>query len=240
MSITVCGLDMGISNTSSICVLRGDKWNIDCVKIEAIQSISAPDLEHVVARYNAIYKPNLFIMELNGPGGTFAPYIERNQPQIPLATIDVATPLPEGYELKIWDDIVVDSTMVLNIRAAMYWILRLMFRDQKIKLYFDDEELEVQLGTLQWDVDTNRGDKIYMVNKKKLKFKSSELDSEPFSKSPDKADSLALAILAYTIIMQNEIDENIEFGQSVDENDIIDPITAGFFQLDQITEEAVN
>ena len=231
---------MGITGYSAVCVLQGDGWNIRCLKIEAFHSISSPDLEHAIARCSALYNPKLFLMEQNGPGATFAPYIERNQPQIPLATIDVALPLPENYTLKLWDDQEITGQLVLNIRAAMYWILRLMFRDQKIKLYFEDEELGVQLQTLLWQNDQVRGDKIYMVNKKKLKFKSSELDSEPFSKSPDKADSLALAILAYTIIMQQEIDENAEFGQEVNENDVIDPIAAGFFQLDQITEEAVN
>ena len=238
--ITVIGLDMGISNTSSVCVLRGEGWNVECVRIEAIESISAPDLEHVIVRYDAAYKPRLVIMELNGPGGTFAPFVERNQPHIPLATIDVALPLPKDYELKIWDDISITNQTVLNIRAAMYWILRLMFRDQKIKLHFDDEELQVQLGTLQWDNDTNRGDKIYMVNKKKLKFKSSELDSEPFSKSPDKADSLALAILGYTILMQQEMVDDAEVGQGVAQEEIIDPVAAGFFQLSELTQETAN
>lgn len=235
--LTVLGLDAGVAGYSSICVLQGNGWDVICPKIEAIHSIAGPDLELTLARYNAYYSPKLVVMEQNGPGATLGPYFERNQPQIPLATVDVALPLPDDYELLLWEDQRITHEIVLNIRAAMYWILRLMFRDQKIKLWFDDEELEVQLGTIRWENDQVRGDKIYMVNKKKLKFKSSELDSEPFSKSPDKADSLALAILSYSILMQQEIDDDTKINQDTDEREIIDPIAAGFFQLSELTQE---
>lgn len=238
MPNTVLGLDAGVAGYSSICVLQGNKWDVQCVSVEAVHSINGPDLEALLARYHAKYQPRLVVMEQNGPGATLGPYFQRNQPQIPLATVDVVLPLPEDYELLLWDDIRINNLLVLNIRATMYWILRLLFRDQKIKLMFDDEELEIQLGTLRWDNDPTRGDKIYMLNKKKLKFKSSELDSEPFSKSPDKADSLALAVLGYSILMQQEVGEDGEVTQGIEEDDIIDPITEGFFQLDHITQEA--
>lgn len=239
MTITVFGLDAGTSNYTSLCVVEGEGWNVHCRTIKAVGSIAGPQIEDILVQYYNRYKPKLVVMEFNGPGSTLAPYFERNQPQIPLATVDVAIPLPEDYELTLWDDLRIDSKFALNIRAAMYWIVRCLFRDEKIKIWFDDEELEVQLGTLRWDNDTQRGDKMYMVNKKKLKFKSSELDSEPFSKSPDKADSLALACLGYAILMQQELGADGEFGEDVDGEEIIDPITAGYFQLDQITEEAV-
>lgn len=239
MTLTVGGIDAGTSGKSSICILQGNGWDMYCPVIEAIQSISAPDLESVIARHHAVYNPKIMIMELNGPGATLGPYIEKNQPQIPLATVDVSLPLPEEYSLWLWDEIEVSHRIVLNVRAAMYWVLRLAFRDQKIKLHFDDEELEVQLGTLRWDNDNARGDKIYMLSKKKLKFKSSELDSEPFSKSPDKADSLALAILGYTILMQQQLGDDDEIRQDVDEGEIFDPTHDGFFQLDHLTQEAV-
>lgn len=235
--LTVLGIDAGVAGYSSICVLQGNGWDVVCPKIEAIHSISGPDLELTLARYNAFYNPKLVIMEQNGPGATLGPYFERNQPQIPLATIDVSAPLPNDYELLLWDDQRITNQIVLNVRATMYWILRLMFRDQKIKLWFEDEELEVQLGTIRWENDQVRGDKIYMINKKKLKFKSSELDSEPFSKSPDKADSLALAILGYAILMQQEAIDDVGIGQGMAEEEIIDPITAGFFQLSELTQE---
>ena len=231
------GLDAGTSGKSAIAVLKGNSWDeVHCVALEAAQSIADPDLEALLVRYCEHYNPNVVIMEENGPGAVFAGYIERNNPTIPLATINPQLALPENYELVLWDDIRITGLELLNIRASMCWILRLMFRDKRIILHFDDEELIAQLGTLRWDHDTVKGDKIYMIPKRKLRFKNSELDEEPFSRSPDKADSLALAALGYAILMQQENVE-IDMGERTAEEDIIDPIIPGMFEVGKLTTE---
>ena len=235
--ITAIGLDAGTSGKSAISVLQGNDWSkVHCVALEAAQSIAAPDLEALLVRYCEHYNPQIVVMEENGPGAVFAGYIERNQPSIPLATVNTQLALPEDYELILWNDIRINTAELLNVRAAMCWILRLLFQDRRIELWFDDEELIAQLGTLRWDHDNARGDKIFMVSKRKLRFKSSELDTEPFSKSPDKADSLALASLGYAILMQQDLPETLT-GEASQEQDIIDPVIEGMFAVDDLTTE---
>lgn len=225
--ITVVGVDLGTSGKSAICVVRGDLFKVKCIFLEAVQSIAGPDLEAMIDRVSRQFHPSIVLMELNGPGAVFADYITRNKPYIPLATVDTSLPLPEGYTIPLWDEIEVNHKLVLNVRAAMYWILRLFFRDQRTRIYKDDEELFAQLSVLRWDNDNARGDKIFMISKRKLRFTTSDLDEEPFSKSPDKADALALAHFAYVLAEQQGMES-----QASDEGheEIIDPTTEGFFQ----------
>lgn len=236
--ITSIGLDAGTSGYSAISVFQGNDWNeVNCVSLEAIKGIDPPDLEMLVLRYCTHYKPNIVIMEENGPGYVFAGYLEKHGSAIPLATINPQAQLPDNYEINLWNNIVISSAEFKDVKAAMCWILRLLFRDNRIRLWFDDDELIAQLGTLRWDNDPMRGDKIFMVSKRKLKFKSSELDTEPFSKSPDKADSLALAALGYATLMQQE-NETVN-PDEVQQEDIIDPIIPGMFTVSELTDEVV-
>lgn len=229
-TIIAAGLDLGTSGKSSVAIVKGDyDFRVKCVHLEAFQGVSGPELEVGIERIHGKFQPNLWLMEMNGPGEIFAGYIQRNKPHIPLATIDTSLPLPEDYKIILWDEIEIGTKLVLNIRAAMYWILRLFFRDERTKIYREDEELFAQLSVLRWDNDIARGDKIFMLSKRKLRFATSDLDEEPFSKSPDKADSLALAHFAYVLLQQQgEQDVTQEEGQS---EMIIDPTTQGFFPL---------
>lgn len=73
-----------------------------------------------------------------------------------------------------------------------------------------------------------RGDKIYMLSKRKLHMVTSDLDEEPFSKSPDKADSLALGLFAYCL--RREIGDDEQSGAPL-EDEIIQPTEPGMFSL---------
>ena len=224
--ITVASCDLGTSGKSAICALRGDRFRVKCIYLEAVQSIAGPDLEEMVDQVNRQFHPSIFLMEQNGPGAVFADYLTRFKPHIPLATVDTSLPLPEGYTIPLWDEIEVNHKLVLNIRAAMYWILRLFYRDQRSTIYKEDEELFSQLSVLRWDNDNARGDKIYMISKKKLRFTTSDLDEEPFSKSPDKADALALAHFAYCLAEQQGMES--QAGEEAEEQ-LIEPVSDGFF-----------
>lgn len=223
--ITVIGLDLGTSNKTAMCVLRGDGHMVRMIHMKALQSVSPPDVESWLDRLNSQYSPQIVLMEQNGPGAVFHGFVERNKPYIPLATIDTSLPLPEEYELPLWGEVAINAKEYLNVRAAMYFTMRFFFRDQRIKLYRDDEELAAQLSILKWDHDNMRGDKLFMVSKRKLKTVTSELDEEPFSKSPDKADALALACFAYALLEQQGAE-----GQDVQEVDeFIQPPADGYF-----------
>ena len=231
-SLTVAGLDLGTSGKSAITVLRGADFNLTCLHSEAISSINPVDLEARIEVVHGHYSPELWIMELNGPGAVFSGYMERNRPHIPLATVDVSLAPPEE-DIRLWDDAVrISNREFLNVRAAMYWILRMMMRDQKLKFLQEYPEMFAQLSVLRWDNDNARGDKIYMISKRKLRLKSnSDLDDEPFSKSPDMADSVALACLGYALLMQRLAEES----EAVEEGpDMIPPTILGMFDIGQI------
>lgn len=232
--ITVGSLDLGTSGKSAICIVQGEKFKVKCIYLEAIQSISAPDLEVVLDQAHARFQPQIWLMEMNGPGAIFEAYLQKNKPHIPMATVDTSLPLPEEYTIPLWEDFEVNHKLVLNVRAAMYWILRLFYRDQRSKIYKDDEELFAQLSVLRWDNDNARGDKIYMISKRKLRFATSDLDEEPFSKSPDKADALALAHFAYCLMEQQNV-EGVETEEQHDE--VVEPPADGFFPVVGFEEE---
>lgn len=233
-SLTAAGLDLGTSGKSAISILRGVNWEVTCLHSEAISSINPVDLEARMEIMHARFNPDIWVMEMNGPGAVFAGYIQRNKGYLPLATIDVSARLPENQDIVLWDDALrISDKEFLNIRSAMYWIVRMLFRDQKIKLLQEYPEMFAQLSVLRWDNDNARGDKIYMISKRKLKLKSnSDLDDEPFSKSPDMADSLALASLGYALLMQELMGEQEGAGEEM--VDIIPPTSQGMFDIGQI------
>ena len=231
-SLTTAGLDLGTSGKSAITVLQGADFNLICRHSEAISSINPVDLEARIEVVHARFNPDVWVMELNGPGAVFSSYLQKNRPHIPLATIDVGARLPEE-DIILWSDAVrISDKEFLNIRAGMYFIVRLLMREQRLKFLKEYPEMFAQLSVIRWDNDNARGDKIYMIPKRKLKLKSnSDLEDEPFSKSPDMADSLALSALGYALLMQQLFDESTEGEVMVD---IIPPTVVGMFNIDQI------
>jgi hypothetical protein len=226
MDVRVLGVDLGRSGKTSFCILEGNNFHAHCPYLHAISSITAPAVENIVVDLHAQYNFNIICVETNGPGGTFVEYCYRDHPEIPIISINTSAD-PILFEL--WDGLELSEKDLLNIRAQMYWLTRLFFKDQRITLAQEDAELFAQLSTLRWDYDKNKNERIYMLSKRQFRYsrQSSEIDAEPFSRSPDKADSLALAIFAYCLCMQMLKDQAL--GEIND--DIIFPRQDGFFDL---------
>lgn len=231
MKLRAVGLDLGISGKSAITTVEGDEFQLTCLESKAIMSIDAPEVERWLVNVVSRFNPDVVLMEINGPGGIFYPYVTKNHPTMKLATIDPQAQLPEEGDIMLWNEAYrISCREFLNIRAGMYWVVRLLMREQRLKFLKEYPEMFSQLSSLRWDHDTNRGDKIYMISKKKLKLKNlSDLDDEPFSKSPDMADSLALAVFGYTLLYQQYI-EGMD-GESEEIDEIYAPKVPGLFDL---------
>lgn len=229
--IRCIGLDLGTSGKTAMSIVDGEDFHLILRHLDVLDSADAPVVERRLNYLCGQWNPRIVLMELNGPGGVFAAYVQENRPHIPLATLDVSLPLPEDNDIPLWEESYrLTNREHLNVRMAMYWNLRLLFQKQRIRLYKDIPELASQLSTLRWDHDNLRGDKLFMISKKKLRLKNlSDLDDEPFSKSPDMADSLALACFAYTLMHQQELDGD-EMGKE-EADEIYDPKIPGLFDL---------
>lgn len=223
------GCDLGRSGKTVITAIEGEKFKLRLVQSLIVSSISAPEVESMLANVHATIGGQIVLVESTGPGGVFADYIAKNRPGIPIYTVDTSLP---AIDLALWNDIVLTEKEFSNIRAEMFWIVRLLFRDQRISLPSEDPELFAQLSSMRWDLDKSRGERIRIEPKKymKISYAASELEGYSASRSPDKADALALAVLGYTFLAQNEGKENV-----VDE--IIEPEVDGFFPIGALSEE---
>jgi hypothetical protein len=231
MKFKVLGVDLGRSGKTSFCIIEGTDWELLCPYLKAISSISAPEVDQHVVNLHSMHNFDLICIEQNGPGGTFAEFFYRDHPSVPMITVDTsAGPLL----LPLWGELELSEKELINIRAEMYWIVRLLFKEQHIKLLEEDAELFAQLSSLRWDYDKNKNERIYMLTKRKFTYsrQMSELDAEPFSRSPDKADSLALAALAYAICML--LAKQQEAGDGENNDEIVLPLVDGFFNIDAV------
>jgi len=220
------GLDLGRSGKTAFSVIEGENFMVRQLLNYAISSISGPDVEKELLKFYGIYNPQVILLEANGPGGVFAEYVLKNSPSLPLITVDTSMPpIPLG----LWNDIVLSEKEFLNIRAEMYWILHLLFRDQRLKLQYEDPELFAQLTSTQWGVDKTYGEKIRILPKKtmRINYYHSELEGDPGSKSPDKADALALSSFAYTLLYT---EQDGSHGQE-ETAEMIEPTEDGFFPI---------
>ena len=225
--ITVLGLDLGRSGKTAFSGLSGPNFRVRQVFQHAISSISAPEVEKELVKIYGMMMPQLIVLESNGPGGVFAEFVIQNHPSLPISMVDTSMP---AFTLNIWDDIVLSDREYLNIRAQMYWIVRLLLRDNRLKFPYEDAELFAQLTSTQWDADKGHGEKIRIVPKKmmKINYYHSELEGNPGSRSPDKADALALSCLAYAILFDQQAGQQ-KGGDQQDE--IIDPLVDGEFPI---------
>lgn len=214
--------DLGRTGKTAFCVLQGDNFFIRCAHMEAIPSIAAPEVETHIKTINSMFHPSIIVMELNGPGGVFIDFALDRNPTLPIVAVDTSLP---GVNIPLWNEIALGGEEFQNLRAEMYWILRLLFRDQRIKFPREDAELWSQLSTIKWTFDENKKDRILLESKKNMRLAQYRSELGPaFSSSPDKADSLALASLGYAII-QAEVTVAQTTGEEVDE--VISP-DAGF------------
>ena len=223
----VLGLDLGRSGKTAFSGLEGADFHVRQCFSHAISSISAPDVETELVKICGLLNPQLIVVEADGPGGVFAEYVMLHHPEIPLFTVHTGHP---PIPLMLWHDIVLTEQEYVNIRAEMYWIVRLLLRDSRLMFQYEDPELFAQLTSTQWDADKIRGDRIRIIPKKmmRINYYHSELEGNPGSRSPDKADALALSCLAYAILY-SEDHAGRQKGEQPDE--IIEPEEAGFFPI---------
>ena len=206
--------DLGRTGKTAFCALQGDNFFLRCIHMEAISSISAPEVETHLKSLHSTYRPAIIVMEINGPGGVFIDFAMKNTPDLPIVAVDTSLP---AVQIPLWNDITLGGEEFQNIRAEMYWILRLLFRDQRIKFPREDAELWSQLSTIKWTFDENKKDRIQLESKKHMRLAQYRSELGPaFSSSPDKADSLALASLGYAV-MQAEVAIAQTTGEEVDE-----------------------
>ena len=186
------GLDLGRSGKTAFSCVEGVNFNLRQCFSHAISSISAPDVETELVKINSLLSPNLIVVEGDGPGGVFAEYVMLHHPELPLFTVFTGHP---AMPLMLWQDIVLSEQEYINIRAEMYWIVRLLLRDSRLKFQYEDPELFAQLTSTQWDADKTRGDRIRILPKKQMRisYYHSELEGNPGSRSPDKADATVMA-----------------------------------------------
>ena len=218
------GTDLARSGHSAFCVLAGRDWRVHMIHLSSISSVTAPEVEAVLVSVASRFTPHVIVLESNGPGAMFADFVSLRQPGLSLATIDTslpATPLP------LWGSLELGPKEILNVRTEMHWIVRLLLRDRRLTFDREDEELFAQLSSMTWDYDRIRGDRIALISKRNLRLPhGSELEVEPFSRSPDKADALALAALGYAALQQRDLPATTEI-----EEDIIQPEFEGFYDI---------
>lgn len=209
------GVDLGRTNNTIPIVLSGDKWKLRLTHIETLRSISAPRVEEHVNMLYALYTPEIIVIENNGPGGVFIDYLVKNNASLPVVGVDTSLPPDDLDELPLWDDLMIHAKEFFNVRAAMYWITKLLFRDRRITLPSEDTELFAQLSGIYWGEHPTNS-KIRIQPKKSMKTFESELGSLESTRSPDKADAFCLAALGYALIYRDSqpqvalVDEIIE------------------------------
>lgn len=195
------GLDLGRSGSTIPIVLGGDEWKLRLLHLENLKSVSAPFVEERVNTLYAMYTPGVIVIESNGPGGVFIDYLIKHNSALPVVGVDTSVPPIDIDGVELWGDMVINAKEFYNVRAAMYWLTKLLFRDRRITLPFEDAALFAQLSSIMWMENRLTG-KIQIDSKKGMKTFKSDLGEMDSSRSPDKADAFCLAALGYALIYQ--------------------------------------
>jgi len=219
------GLDLGRSGKTAIAVVSGENWHLRLIHLEEHSSISAPDVETAILRVYARFQPQVIILEMNGPGGVFAEFVVQKNPGLPLLTVDVSHP---PVDIQLWEDFQFIPEEYLNIRAEQYFIVHYLLKHKRLKFPYEDAELFAQLSSTYWDLDKTKAEKIRLMPKKNMKVSdfTTELEGLSFSRSPDKADALAMACLGYALIASSDT-----LGEESQTNDVIQPLQDGYFDI---------
>ena len=225
------GCDIGRSGkTAFSCVEEtgvGNSWTLRQCMQTSIVGISAPEVEQHIVRWFSILNPAIVVMEGNGPGGPASDYIILNNPQIPLLVVDTGLP---GLDVPIWNNVVLSEKEFANVRAEMYWVVKLLLKERRLKFAYEDAELFGQLSSLPWELDKTKGERIKIASKRglKLNYYHSELEGNPGSRSPDKADALALSCFGYAMVVGQTV------GKKDDDDGIYMPDQDGFFPIGHV------
>lgn len=221
--VAVVGLDLGGSGTTVLTTLIGEAWKLRFLPQIAMRSVSPQEVEVQLLNLLGLYQPRAIFAEWNGPGNVFLQYVAERHPSLPIVGVDTSL---AAIPLTLWGNIQMDSLSYLNIRAQMYWIVRLLYRDRRITAVEEDPELFAQLSTIRWEFDRQYKDRIQIKPKREMRaFYSSSLGEVTIARSPDKADSLCLAALAYALC-QNEANTIV-----VPYDEIVQPDVDGYFSL---------
>ena len=221
--VAVVGLDLGGSGTTVLTPLIGEQWQLRLLPQIALRSVSPQEVEGHLLTLLALYQPRAMLAEWNGPGSVFLQYVIERHPSLPIVGVDTSL---AAIPLTLWNGLQMHPLQFLNIRAQMYWLIRLLYRDQQITAVQEDAELFAQLSTIRWEFDRQYKDRIQIKPKREMRaFYTSSLGEVSIARSPDKADSLCLAGLAYALC-QNEAST---VAAPIDE--IVQPEIDGYFPL---------
>jgi len=224
---TSIGLDLGKTGNTVPVVLTGDNWRLRLTHIETLKSVSAPRVESHINQLYSQYTPDIIVIENNGPGWVLIDYLVKNNSNLPVVGVDTSLPPDDLDEVPLWEDLVIHAKEFYNVRAAMYWITKLLFRDKRIRLIREDVELFAQLSGIYWDEHPTNS-KIRIQPKKGMKTFESELGNLDSTRSPDKADAFCLAALGYALIYK---ETRAQSSSAVDE--IVQPLDGfeGLFDI---------
>lgn len=221
--VAVVGLDLGGSGTTVLTPLIGENWKMRLLPQIALRSVAPQEVEGHLLNLLALYQPRAMLAEWNGPGSVFLSYVLERHPSLPIVGVDTSLP---AIPLTLWNGLQMHPLEFLNIRAQMYWIVRLCYRDQRITAVQEDPELFAQLSTISWMFDRQYKDRIQIKPKREMRaFYTSSLGEVSIARSPDKADSLCLAALAYALCQAegNTVTTTYE--------EVVQPEVEGYFPL---------
>lgn len=221
-------LDLGLSGKSAFsCVemVGDDPWKLRQCLQTSMSDVSTPEVENHLLRWYSQLDPQIVVLECNGPGSVLLSYLSLHHPNMPILALDVGHP---AIDLPIWDDIVLTGSEFSNIRAQEFWLVKLLIKQHRLKLGWEDAELFAQLTSLRWETDKTKGERIKLETKKgmRIHYYHSALESERGSRSPDKADALALSCFGYAMIVNQ-----LTSGRNEQEDDIFQPYRDGFFPI---------
>lgn len=229
MAIISLGLDLGRSGQTIPIILGGDQWKLRLLHIETMRSVSAPFVEERVNTLYSIYTPGIIVIESNGPGGVFIDYLIKHNSSLPVVGVDTSVPPTDLDGIELWGEgMIINAKEFYNVRAAMYWLTKLLFRDRRITLPREDTELFAQLSTIMW-MENRLTSKIQIDPKKGMKTFKSDLGEMDSTRSPDKADAFCLAALGYALIYQDVLTPAAQVDEVTEPPEEL----AGFFPLGQ-------
>ena len=221
--MAVVGLDLGGSGTTVLTPLIGEQWQVRLLPQIALRSVSPQEVEGHLLTLLGLYQPRVMLAEWNGPGSVFLQYVTERHPSLPIVGVDTGL---AAIPLTLWNGLQMHPLEFLNIRAQMYWLIRLLYRDKQITAVKEDAELFAQLSTIRWEFDRQYKDRIQIKPKREMGvFYTSSLGEISIARSPDKADSLCLAALAYALCQNEASTITAQY------DEIVQPDVEGYFPL---------
>ena len=180
--IITCGVDIGF-NSTAFHVLAGQKFILTTLCAVEFKELKIWDIGKKIQQIVDLMSPNLFLLESCGHGRIASEWLQKEYPDLPLATVDFSRkPLPNCIPWHL-----PKMEQAANYRSLAYHFLSELFRYGKLKLLREDLELTQELLSLSYEED-HKG-RVFIKAKK--------------GQTP-KAQALALACFAYGSIEQQQ------------------------------------